>query len=394
VSESTAVVLGLGANGLGVVRALARSGIRVFGVDNDPDKPGSQSRYGEKLIIDQADIRTAFREGLSRIARRGGPARPVLLPSNDEAVEVLHEDREELRRHFRILVPPADAVERLMDKLSFDRTAREAGLATPRTWLLTDDDLPTEGPWMLKPRRRYGQAGVRLDVPRRIDGPDELARVTPGLIGRPDEYVLQEMVPGDDDRLEFYGACWKAGRPVAEFTGAKIRQYPRGSGSTACAELTDGGRVLELSRLLLERFGYEGCVDVEFKTGNDGRHYIIEVNARTALWHVMGQLAGVSLPLAAFAAATGQPFNRRPVRRVGKRWVYLERDLRAVRDRRRSGEADWKRFVAELPLVRRFAVFSVTDPAPFVGSVQRIARRRHEASAARATAAGGKGARR
>ena len=375
----TVVLLGLGANGLGNLRALARGGIRTVAIDNDPRKPGARSRYGEKVILTHhADIRDAYREALQQLARRPWPRAPLLLPSNDEAVEVLHADRERLSASFRLLVPPAATVERLSDKLAFDRAARDAGIDAPRTWLLSDEDRPRNGDWVLKPRRRYSRSGVRLEAPRLLRSANAPDGWIDRLRGEPDEYVLQERIEGDDDRLEFYGACWQDGRPVAEFTGAKLRQYPRGSGSTSCARLTRGTEIRELSRRLLEQLDYEGCADVEFKRAADGRYHVIEVNARTALWHVLGELAGISLPLVACDVASGRPFQPELPARIGSKWIYLERDLRAARDRSRAGDPGWSRFWRDLAGVRRCAVLSLRDPVPFLTSVVRIVARRSE----------------
>lgn len=385
-----AVVLGLGANALGSLRALARAGYRVYGVDRDAAKPGARSRFGEKVIsADAGDIFDAYRRGLGIIAAREPGRRPVVVPSNDEAVELLDAEREELSRHFRPCVPPPGVVERLTDKWLFDRSGREAGLETPRTWLLSEPEGVPDGELMLKPRRRYGRSGTRLEPPTLVTGRAGLERVSAGLLGEPDEYVVQEMVPGDDDRVEFYGACWREGAPFVEFTGAKIRQYPRRSGSTACARLTESETVRDLSRRLLGSLSYEGCCDVEFKRAPDGTHRLIEVNARPALWHLLGELAGVSLPVSACLAAEGAAPPRLPRPRVGKRWVYLEREIRAIRDRRRAGDAAWTELIGGLLRTRRFAVLSLSDPRPFLSGAGRLLRGRLRRLAHRHSAGAG-----
>jgi predicted ATP-grasp superfamily ATP-dependent carboligase len=367
VRDNVAVVLGLGPNGLGSIRALARAGIRVYGVDNDESRPGARSRYGRNVIIPEVkDVRAAYREGLRRIAEAERPARPVIIPADDGAVEVLHEDRARLVEDFRLLVAPAPTIDMLMDKWEFDREMRRLGLAAPTTWLLSEPLPDTDRPLVVKPRSRFSRRGDRLERPTLVSGTSGLQEMLPRLRGESDEYVAQAMIPGADDRIEFYGACWKDGKPYAEFTGRKIRQCPRGSGSTACGQLTESGTVRGLSRKLLEELAYEGCVDVEFKRGPDEVYYVIEVNARPGLWHTLGELAGVSLPLAACAAASGQapgPIGRA---RVGRRWIYIDRDLRSIREGKRRGEGGWLRFLGGLVHVRRFAVLSVTDPVPFL----------------------------
>src|SRR5262249_43329764 len=44
-----AVVLGLGQNGLATVRALARMGVPVIGIDSDLEQPGAHTRYARKV---------------------------------------------------------------------------------------------------------------------------------------------------------------------------------------------------------------------------------------------------------------------------------------------------------------------------------------------------------
>jgi predicted ATP-grasp superfamily ATP-dependent carboligase len=330
-----------------------------------------------KIILEEiGSLHDAFREGLDRVSARCGKERPVLIPSCDEAVEVLVHDRAQLESRFRILLPDDATIEILMDKWVFDRAVREKGLLAPRTWLLADPGPPDDHPRVLKPRRRYSRSGALLEPARMVARHRDLAELSSELKGDPDEYIVQELIPGGDDRVEFYGAFWKAGSPVAEFTGAKIRQFPPRSGSTACARLTDDREVLELSRRLLKSLKYEGCVDVEFKRGLDGARYVIEVNARPGLWHTLGELAGVSLPLVAAEVAYGDTPRVTARPRVGKRWIYLERDLRTILERRRSGEGSISEFLLGLPRVRRFAVLSLTDPAPFFRRFARLVLRR------------------
>jgi predicted ATP-grasp superfamily ATP-dependent carboligase len=350
--------------------------VRVWGIDRARDRPAALSRHGRKVFVEEApDVFSAYREGLRRVAREEGDS-PVVLPSNDEAVDVLHEEREGLGRSFRFVIAPGEAVERLTDKLAFFETAEGLGLAPPRTWLLSSLPEGLEEPLVLKPRRRYGGGGARLEPPRFVDGPRELEEARRELVGRDEDYVVQERVPGGDGRLEIYGAYWSRGSPVAEFTGTKIHQYPPGYGSTACAVLTEDGEVRELARRLLSRLRFHGCVDVEFKRDDGGCLRVIEVNPRTALWHRLGELAGVSLPLIAYRAETGAPLPPPSRRRVGRCWMYLERELRTLRGRPREEGGGWRGLVRLLPRVRRFALLSLEDPRPFLSSAARPLRAR------------------
>ena len=48
-AQPTAVVLGLGQNGMATCRALGRVGIPVIGIDTDLDQPSARTRYATKF---------------------------------------------------------------------------------------------------------------------------------------------------------------------------------------------------------------------------------------------------------------------------------------------------------------------------------------------------------
>jgi predicted ATP-grasp superfamily ATP-dependent carboligase len=181
----------------------------------------------------------------------------------------------------------------------------------------------------------------------------------------PDEVIVQEMVPGDGSSQLAYCALFKDGRALGEMTVRRLRQHPSDFGrASTYVETVDLPELAELSGRLLERMGYYGLVEVEFKRDQrDGSPKLLDVNARTWGYHSLGAAAGVDFPLMLFADQLGHAVP--PARaRTGVRWIRLETDLpNACRDvwRGRLKVRDYLRTLRE---VDTEAVFSWRDPWP------------------------------
>src|SRR2546427_12182329 len=78
-----AVVLGLGQNGLATIRALARMGVPVIGIDNDLEQPGAHTRYARKSHC--PGFSTEGPELADHLMRLGADLgqKAVLFPSGD-----------------------------------------------------------------------------------------------------------------------------------------------------------------------------------------------------------------------------------------------------------------------------------------------------------------------
>ena len=188
--------------------------------------------------------------------------------------------------------------------------------------------------------------------------------------------MLQELyVPGDDDQILLAGTYHDArSRPLAVFTGRKLRQHPRGFGNTRAGESLWDQKVADLMLRLLAEFQYHGISDVEFKwDARDGSLKLMEINARQGLWATLATAAGVNLTYVAYRDAIGSPVTA-PPQRDGVGWVDSIHDvpdsLREVR-RHEIRLGDW---LASLGGVRADAVLSLRDPAPAAMEVARVGR--------------------
>ena len=132
---------------------------------------------------------------------------------------------------------------------------------------------------------------------------------------------VSEVIPGgDDSRLWTLGSYRDAaGRPLASFTGRKLRQWPPRFGTARAAESRWDPGLAARCHALLDALGFHGISQVEVKRDHrDGRDYLIEVNPRSWLWVGLATSCGVNLPYACWLRRGGAPAHvaRRAPRRA------------------------------------------------------------------------------
>ena len=325
-----------------LVRPLGLAGIRVATVTR-PDSPKAYSRFVEERIewADNWQDPEGLLANLLAFAATQ-PEPPVLMYQYDGDLLFVSRRRDELREAFRFVVGDADLVERLVDKTRFQELAGSLGLPVPTTVVLragngatSAADLPLEPPVVVKPivrrdvlwRPLAGRAKALL-----VGSRAELASLWPTLTRAGVDVVVQEHVPGGEERIESYHAYVdEDGEVVGEFTGRKIRTLPPRFGQTTACEITDAADVRELGRECMAALGLVGVAKLDFKRAPSGRLVLLEVNPRFNLWHHPGAVAGVNLPALVYADLAGLP---RPSARgtiPGVRWSLPWHDYRAAR---------------------------------------------------------------
>ena len=134
--------------------------------------------------------------------------------------------------------------------------------------------------------------------------------------------MLQELVPGDDDQNLLAGTYHDArSRPLAVFTGRKLRQHPRGFGNARAGESLWDQKVADLMLRLLAEFQYHGISEVEFKR-IPGR--FVEADGDQPTSGVMGDAGDrrrSHLTYLAYRDAIGRPVTAPPQRTVWAGWT-------------------------------------------------------------------------
>jgi D-aspartate ligase len=348
-----------------LVHALNLAGIPVVAVA-DPQDPARYSR----AAVAGLERRPASREPeamvdwlLAAVPQDGEP--PVLYYDNDWDLLLVSRHRDELARRFRFVAAPAELVEDLVDKTRFHELAQRLGLPVPPTVRCSSRDLADHGlryPLVVKPVSRHGGAWssvVRAKAAHVAD-PTALAVLAEQLADTEIDVLVQEAVPGPESRVESYHVFVDGHGGVAgEFTGRKLRTWPRTYGYSTAITITDDLEVRDLGRRISMMLGLRGVAKLDFKRAPDGTLYLLEVNPRFNLWHHPGALAGVNLPALVHRELVGRPAAAGGVARGGVTWCSAH-DLKAAREEG-FGLVRWLRWAVACDAISGFAW---DDPFP------------------------------
>lgn len=333
-SNSPAVVVG----DMDLVRAVGLAGMRPT-LAAPPDEPGRFSRFVSGWID---STRPDLVDALAAHADES-PEPPLLFLQTDRALQLVSDARARLLPGYRVRLPDAEMLGEVLDKSRFGALAGELGLRVPASRRVRPGIDPDLGdlrfPLVVKPlvRDRAWFDAVGWHKALRVDDAAGWERARARLAAL--DLVVQELVPGGEERIESHHAYVGAGGEVlGEFTGRKLRTRPAEFGMSTALVTTASPDVRAEGRDVLAALGIAGPVKLDFKRDPDGRLWLLEVNSRFTLWAHLGALAGVNLPAVAEADLAGRPAPA-GVARPGVRWCELRQDAAAVRE---AGGSLWR----------------------------------------------------
>jgi D-aspartate ligase len=368
---------------LALSRSLGRRGVPVYRFHPERSQIDLESRYCThvpcpNLYEDEPGLVAA----LLAFARAQG-ARPVLYPAADGAVEFVARNERALEQAFSLVCASWACVRRIQDKQQLLTHAAGIGVPIPATSFPTSVEeaehfaATIDYPAVIKPLTSHhwkrpevvaAVHGAKAVVVRRAgELVDVFRRVFPLAPGM----MIQEIVPGEIDRLlTFLGYVGRCG-PLAGCVRKKLRQYPPGFGYCCLAETVRDPEVMALALRLLASLGYRGIAGVEFKRDpRTGEAKLIEINARAVRTTSTAIGAGVDLPWIAYQDLTSET-PPPPVfdYEVPVRWVHLRSEMRAAVPLIRSGELSLRSWLSGLRGRRVSAVWAWDDPKPGILNV-------------------------
>ncbi|HEX7049648.1 MAG TPA: ATP-grasp domain-containing protein [Longimicrobiales bacterium] len=370
---------------LAAVRSLGRAGHEVSVCASREAPLAGASRYARRVatVPDPLGDAAGFVTALRRLVDEWGI--DILLPFSEAALLAVLPARDAFAG-IQIPFPDHERFARICDKPAVLEAARAVGIAVPAQWRL--DAPPQRGalpegmrfPLVLKPARSVieGRAGrIKSSVVHVADADAlraALERMPPGAY----PVLVQERIIGPG--VGVFLLVW-ADEVLASFSHRRIREKPPSGGVSVYREsIRLDPALLDASRALLRRFGWEGVAMVEYKVERaTGTPYLMEINGR--FWGSL-QLAidaGVDFPGLLVAAAQGR--RMQPVlsyrEGVRSRWFWGDVDHLLARLRHSREELALPpdapgigraliAFLAAFGAGSRDEVFRLDDPAPAV----------------------------
>lgn len=363
---------------LAVTRSLGRQGIPVLTADEFMTALSGCSRYSiQHLTYPSPRLKPGeFVAAIIRLCEQYGIN--IVLPMTELTTALLLRNRASLT-NITIPWPALECVDSLADKSALMRLAESLGIPVPRTWYIDNpssppgnlDELPY--PLILKPCKSWlnlHDEWVRSSVRLANSPADALHYLTSEPAFQQQPFLLQECVAGHGQGIF---ALYDNGKPLAFFAHRRLREKPPSGGVSVLSESIPVNPVLLThARTLLDSAGWHGIAMVEFKVGDDGTPYLMEVNTR--FWGSL-QLAidaGIDFPWLLYRLACGDQVNTGTRYKTGIRLRWLLGDLDSLyltlRDNTGYSRGDkfmaFLRFITPSFLRTRHEVFRWHDPGP------------------------------
>lgn len=371
-NKTGALIIGGDYQGLGIARSLYRENIPVCVIDND----FSISRFSKCLKYyfkcPPARKEEYFVKFLLDISNRGLKGW-VIFPTSDYSLSVLSRYKSQLANFYRIPTPSWDITKYFYDKRYTYNLAKKIGIDLPKTWISASPEeiekLEFPYPVIIKPAildNFYPYTKRKIFLAR---DKDELLRVYGKAIRiiDPSEVIVQEVIPGKPEFLFSLAAFFKDGKLKARLVAKRPRQHPMDFGhASTFVETVDIPELEREGEKLLKAAGYYGLAEVEFKFDlRDRKFKLLEVNPRTWGWHSIGLRAGVNFSFILYKDMLGEEIEEDPYR-SGVKWIRVITDLPIAIGELIKGNLKLNVLMNSLKGEKEFAVFSWSDPLPFI----------------------------
>jgi D-aspartate ligase len=379
----TAVVMNMFYTGLGIARSLGERGVAVTGLSSHRGVYGNYTRFAKVEIAPCSRAEPeALAEWLAAFGKKAG-GRNVIFPTRDDDVLFLDRYRDQLAPWFVPVIAPRAALQTCLSKWETFQLAQRTGVPAPRCWVvktreeMADVAAALTYPCVMKPVASYdwrqgdnwARAGGRKAIG--IAGYSELCAEYEAIAGGDPRVLIQEMIPGPDDRLVIAAVYMdRKARWSAAFNTRKLLQIPEGFGTGCVVEATDRPEVFEPAHRLLEEIGYTGIAEVEFKWDDrTGQYSLIEINPRPWDQHRLGVTCGTDLMWIAYLDHAGLPAPAAAGRPATHRYIADEAFWWAVLRGLYHRDGSLRKLLAAARGPRIWGIWSARDPLPFLAFV-------------------------
>jgi len=249
----------------------------------------------------------AFVDGMRSLCRSLDVA--LLVPGVDE--ELLPLARAEAKiAPTRLLLPHADYVAVMLDKLESMRQLAHAGISVPRTESLDAVSGKIPYPCIAKPRRGRGSRGVRI-----VNNAEEASALQRFLGQVQEQFILQERMSG----TEF--TVLMAANEKRELAAVVPVEVDLKRGITLRARTVADPIVIEACTAIHNALPAAGCYNIQLVLSGDGAARPFEINPRVSTTCCLSVAAGID-PIAVFSANViqSQHLRFRPGVELRRHW--------------------------------------------------------------------------
>ena len=363
-------------NGLALIRGLGEKGIIVYALSSNPKAIGFYSKYVKKHIVhpDPNSNSECFLDFIVKLGKKLNDEnqKGVLFPTSDLLVKIFSENKDALKDYFIFTFPDSDITLNCLNKTIQYQKAIESGIHIPKTYFEANlsclyHDLNAKKisyPLILKASYSYVLNNRKKYRTVLIRNKYELTQILTKV--RKDEvsFVIQEVIPGNDDTLYTLGSYMSKDVTFkAIFTGRKLRQKPPRFGICRVGESVYVPKIIHYGYLLLKCLKFFGISQVEFKYDyRDNEFKLMELNPRSWSWIGLPIKMGINIPYVAFCDVLNIDEKPQYMQQKKYIWISIEDDI-LISFKFADGFPLKHLFIPKNGLYE--AYFSLKDPLPW-----------------------------
>lgn len=288
------IVLGGHVQGLGIIRIFGENGIPCILLDDTSINIARHSRYCLRFFKYPDEDLLNF---LLDFSKKQQYRDWLLIPTNDYQVEILSKNKEVLGEYYKVSVADWNIVEKCHNKRLTYRLASDCKIDIPATFMPNSikeiEDIEIIYPCIIKPAVMYKFYRIFKKKVLKCHNKSELINNYKKAIEiiPSNEIIIQEIIPGDSENQ--YSACflYNGDESLVSLVARRKRQHPIDFGNaTTFAETVYNDIIIEQAKKILNKVGYKGLCEVEFKhDSRDGKYKFLEINPRTWKWHYIAK---------------------------------------------------------------------------------------------------------
>lgn len=278
------IILGNGANALGALRSLSDKNVTLHLVATNKNDPVMFSKYAkQKKVIKEKDIEDnrKFRNFLINSFHENC----VLIPTSDVFVKKLNDNRVELKKYFKFILPSKNIIDILLDKYKEVEKIKSLNIPVPKTIKLDENYVKIiekyDFPVIVKPRttKAYEKLNKKNVLIKSKEHFDLFLNEKNKIIS---DLIVQEFIRGPDTN-QWVCNCFfdENGKLKQALIFNRLSLYPPHRGVTSYAISKKNDIIFEYAKEIGSKLNYIGPAMIEFKfDNNDMKYKYIEINPR------------------------------------------------------------------------------------------------------------------
>lgn len=311
---------------LALITSLHEAGVACHVVEHRKLTITSVSRHVQERIVmpSSKEGGDAFARDIINLLRRGSYNQLIAVSAKD--YESLAPHLGEINQYAKFICHDSEIINVAFSKVECLRAAESLGLPVAK-YVIPASLLDVEAakrelrfPVVLRKRKEGEKKSVVV-----VETPQELIGAMQTFSRNSDKPapesfpIIQEQLRGDG--YGFFG-LYDCAQLKRFFMHRRIRELPVSGGPSTIAESVFDERLLGYGKKLLDHFRWHGVAMVEFKKGDDGEFYFIEVNPKFWGSLELAIVSGVNFPVDLCRIARDETFEDQEPYRLGVKFQW------------------------------------------------------------------------